>query len=191
MKSCSKCEQPLPLDSFGTDRSKKDGHRPDCKACQWAARDKDGARKSNRQWRAANLEKARSIEAAWRSRNTVSVKRKSRQYYEANKDSWKLKTAAWAQENRERLRELQREWTKRNLKKAAAWNAKRRAARLNATPPWADLDAIRRIYEQCPPGHHVDHIIPLRGKGVCGLHVHYNLQYLPARENLKKGARYG
>ena len=56
-----------------------------------------------------------------------------------------------------------------------------------ATPAWADRDAIREIYKNTPEGHHVDHIIPLRGKNVSGLHIAENLQYLPALENMKKG----
>jgi hypothetical protein len=64
---------------------------------------------------------------------------------------------------------------------------KRRLAKINRTPIWSDLDRIRRIYENCPDGHHVDHIIPLKGKLVSGLHVPDNLQYLPARDNLSKG----
>lgn len=55
-----------------------------------------------------------------------------------------------------------------------------------STPLWADLEAIAEFYCHCPPGHHVDHIIPMRGKLVCGLHVLANLQYLPASENLRK-----
>lgn len=53
-------------------------------------------------------------------------------------------------------------------------------------PSWADTQAITDFYKNCPEGYHVDHIIPLKGKYVCGLHVLYNLQYLPAAENLTK-----
>jgi hypothetical protein len=55
-----------------------------------------------------------------------------------------------------------------------------------ATPLWADLDAIEKIYKQRKLGEHVDHIIPLKGKNVSGLHVAENLRIIPASENLKK-----
>lgn len=55
-----------------------------------------------------------------------------------------------------------------------------------ATPKWADLEAIKLFYLVCPKGMTVDHIIPLKGKNVSGLHVLENLQYLTARENSKK-----
>jgi len=55
-----------------------------------------------------------------------------------------------------------------------------------ATPQWCDVEAIGRFVTGCPEGHHVDHVIPLRGETVCGLHVLENLQYLPAQENLAK-----
>lgn len=56
-------------------------------------------------------------------------------------------------------------------------------------PQWANRAEIARIYRERPKGMHVDHIVPLQGKNVCGLHVEYNLQYLPAIENIRKGAR--
>lgn len=67
-----------------------------------------------------------------------------------------------------------------------ARNALRRAKKLNATPSWADQNKIREIYNKCPEGYHVDHILPLQGQLVSGLHVENNLQYLTAEENLKK-----
>ena len=63
----------------------------------------------------------------------------------------------------------------------------RRGVEKSATPAWADMDAISRIYEARPVGYHVDHIIPLQGDTVCGLHVDYNLQYLTPKENMAKG----
>lgn len=71
------------------------------------------------------------------------------------------------------------------------------AARARATPTWADLDAIEAIYAECRAiskrtgkKHQVDHIVPLRGKEVCGLHVPDNLQILLKSENRSKSNRY-
>lgn len=47
-------------------------------------------------------------------------------------------------------------------------------------------DEITKFYNNRPDNHHVDHIIPLKGENVCGLHVPWNLQYLPAHMNIKK-----
>lgn len=63
----------------------------------------------------------------------------------------------------------------------------RRASIILRSPKWADLNKIADIYDKCPKGYHVDHIIPLQGKLVSGLHVENNLQYLPAKDNLTKG----
>lgn len=67
---------------------------------------------------------------------------------------------------------------------------RRQTAQMQRTPLWADHEAIRQIYLKCPPGHDVDHIVPLRGRRVSGLHVPENLQYLPAKENRTKGVSY-
>ena len=80
---------------------------------------------------------------------------------------------------------------------ARASGARRRAAELQRTPPWADHEAIRRVYQQAQEAaletglsYHVDHIIPLQGRLVSGLHVHNNLQVLTALENSRKHNRF-
>lgn len=66
----------------------------------------------------------------------------------------------------------------------------RRTRRKLATPMWADLNKLKEIYRDCPKGMHVDHIIPLQGELVSGLHIETNLQYLSAEDNLAKSNIY-
>ena len=56
----------------------------------------------------------------------------------------------------------------------------------NQTPADADMGKIKKIYQNCPDGYEVDHIIPI-SKG--GLHHQDNLQHLPISENRRKGNR--
>jgi len=58
------------------------------------------------------------------------------------------------------------------------------------TPNWAEKQAITEFYRNRPNNCHVDHIIPLNGKNVCGLHILENLQYLTVEQNLKKNNKY-
>lgn len=75
---------------------------------------------------------------------------------------------------------------KKAKKSKSYYRWKRFCAMALAMPKWVNISAICEIYDNCPKEHHVDHIIPIRGKNLCGLHVPCNLQYLPADENLKK-----
>src|SRR6266404_7275523 len=97
----------------------------------------------------------------------------------SNPQAYVAGTQRWRESNPERARALGRHQ-----------RAIRRARELRATPKWVDVAELRRIYENCPKGFEVDHIIPLAGENVCGLHVPWNLQYLPEGENKKKGARF-
>lgn len=77
----------------------------------------------------------------------------------------------------------------KNKDKIYARNAKYRTERKFRCPKWAELDKIEAFYAACPEGYHVDHVLPLKGEFVSGLHVLSNLQYLPNKENLSKGNR--
>ena len=68
--------------------------------------------------------------------------------------------------------------------------ARRKLAKLQRMPAWANIEKIKEIYINCPKGYHVDHIIPLRGKLVSGFHIENNLQYLKAEDNLSKSNKF-
>lgn len=105
-------------------------------------------------------------------------------------------------------RTFQRTKDKRKEKRLAALQAWKKANPKQARAHHKHTETLRRrikggkalakfyakeiveIYKNCPPGFHVDHEIPLNGKKVSGLHVPWNLQYLPAAENIAKGNSY-
>lgn len=96
---------------------------------------------------------------------------------------------SWRDQNREKSRNYQktpRAKARRNLKK----NLYSRFRDQKQRPTWSQANAILDFYVKCPPGHVVDHIVPLRGKIVSGLHVLENLQYLPQHVNSSKSARF-
>ena len=90
----------------------------------------------------------------------------------------------------EKSKERHRKWRQANKDKTRLKSANERAVRLQRLPAWADRTLIKEFYLNCPEGYHVDHIIPLRGKLVSGLHTIENLQYLPAKENISKGNKF-
>jgi hypothetical protein len=122
-----------------------------------------------------------------------------RQYRKDNKEKVAKALRKWAQENAERIREYQKAYRKvyyTNPEKLAMRNldaATRRFAQRQATPEWADKKAMLGIYKQARQmtqetgtEYHVDHIVPLLGRNVCGLHTEQNLQILSAVENSRK-----
>ena len=95
-----------------------------------------------------------------------------------------------------------KEWEINNRGMRRAINARRRAAKLNATPSWADPEIIKGFYVDAKELEfmfqvsgeitklHVDHIVPLQGELVSGLHNEFNLQIITAQDNFEKSNKY-
>lgn len=104
----------------------------------------------------------------------------SRKRYDPEKRKLRTDKSANANKNYKR-------WYDKNQKKALANTRRQQAARLKRVPKWSEINLIENFYENCPVGYEVDHILPLQGKLVSGLHVFGNLQYLAIIENRSKG----
>jgi len=161
MKYCYKCKQSKELDLFGKNKSRKDGLADECRPCK---------QEQDRDYALRNREKAKDRASKWYYQNKEYALQKNKTY--------------------------SIEWRKYNKDRHAAHENKRRALKLNATPNWLTKkhhQQIEAFYwlaklqeELTDTKYHVDHIIPLKGKTVCGLHVPWNLQVLSAKDNLSK-----
>lgn len=107
-----------------------------------------------------------------------------------NPDISKASMLNWQRENKDRMNATAKIYRSNNLKRHTARQSKRKASQLQRTPKWADLDAITSFFTACPKGLTVDHVIPLQGKLVSGLHVLNNLQYLTMAENVSKNNKF-
>lgn len=126
----------------------------------------------------------------WRAANPEKHAAQSKRHYAAHREEIVAKNKRWHAGNPTKVAATQKRYRLANPALIAAHCAKRRAAQLQATPSWAEPELIELIYaEAAHRGMEVDHIIPLRGKTVSGLHVHNNMQLLTARQNASKGNR--
>jgi hypothetical protein len=183
MKKCTKCGELKPLAGFCKDRKSRDGHAWECKACNTARAVK---------WKSDNAEKARVTWQLWYADNCEKRRAESLRWARENPEKKRAQANKWSAENREKVRAWGAEWRAENPEKVRAKAARRRAQVLCATPAWADHAKINAVYawakhlEELGVKCHVDHIVPLQGELVCGLHVHYNLRVVIDIENIKK-----
>lgn len=167
-KHCTKCGKKKLLSQFHVRKASPDGLAYRCRDCVNAY---------TAEWKKKNLGAFRR----WYAKNRQRRAEYWREWYERNRDHRAKSYAEWARENKHIVNAL---------------IAKRNAAKKQATPPWADMDLIRAFYEaasllteETGIRHEVDHIYPLQGEFVCGLHCEANLQILTKTDNIRKHNR--
>lgn len=156
--------------------------------------------------------------AEYRKRTAARKRQYCKQWVAKNPDRAKSYSRKWIKNHREQRRAIERSWREKNADKVRAmsasggakWSAgkgrakrnlltrSRVAAKLRRTPFWSDLSAMEGFYEEAlritretGVPHEVDHVIPLQGKTVSGLHVAGNLQVIPRSMNRAKGNLFG
>lgn len=196
MKDCISCKETLPATSFS-----KSGNylRSDCRKCAyakkkaWVERNREhvkayqekwianGGKEFIAQWAKDNAERMKELQRNWREKKPERQKARRRKEYVARQDQYRAYAKAKREENPEYSKSHSR-----------AFKARFRPF----TPPWADREAIRAVYDECARRREetgedlvVDHIMPLNGKNVSGLHVHGNLRIITRIENTSKHNR--
>ena len=167
-KKCSGCKEEKLFENFSKNRHRKCGYHNECKSCV-------------KKYKNKNKEILAIKQKAYKEDNKEKISENRKRYYELNKKTERSTNKAYSAKNRARI---------------YANNAKRRAIKLKATPKWLSKDQLEDIvdfYEIAQAfrlytgqEYHVDHIVPLQGENVCGLHVSWNLQIILASENLRK-----
>lgn len=176
MKHCHKCNQEKPFEAFYASSTHKSGYASWCKECE-----SERNRLKSQKYCDSRLAKAKQ----WR---------------DENKDKQAVAIKAWREQNPEKLKAIYKDWAQRNKDKVNAKWMQREASKKNRTPAWLTVDEhwmIEQAYDIAAKRKdefgfdwHVDHIVPLQGKTVSGLHVPWNLQVIPAVENQRKSNKF-
>ena len=199
MKTCRCCLMSKPESDFSKKACSPDGLQSKCKSCysNWYRDhyEKTSAVKKEKVKRRYET-KADEIKAYtrdWRKKNLAH----SRDYAKKVAEKKNKQTRERRLANPQKYRELDSQKRDANPAYFQAKVAKRRAIRIQRTVAWCDERVVRFIYatgrymtKVTGQSWHVDHVVPLNGKNVSGLHVHFNLMVVPASVNLRKSNKF-
>ena len=187
MKRCSKCKIEKELTEFGKRKRNPNGLRYQCKVCE---------SDYQKVYYEANGDERREYINTYYYENKEDLLAKRKADRKANPEKYsefgRLDSIKRAKEKAANTKR----WREENPDKHSAYFAAYRTGKEQATPDWLtedDYQKIKIIYnyrdwliKTLGEPHEVDHILPLKGRTVCGLHVPWNLQILEASENRKK-----
>lgn len=172
MKICSKCKIQKDYIEFSFRKEAVDGYRGSCKIC------------------------CATVKKNYRLNNIEKYKEMKKQQYISTSEIVKQRTKLFKINNPDKIKIYKKTYNQKNKAGCNIRTSKRRCMLLNAIPDWLTEDHFNSINEfykkasdlqkQTGIKYHVDHIIPIQGKTVCGLHVPWNLQILEASANISK-----
>lgn len=198
MKFCTRCN----IEKEDSEFSK---HNRKCKKCvserkrEYRLENKESISLKNKEYSAINKQKIAEYGKNHYEANKERKKEQRRKRYLSNCEKEKAQVNKYRIENGEYLKDCQRKRSKEHRGIFNAKTAKRRSAKMLRTPDWLTKEHLKEIEEfyirakemekETGLKYHVDHIIPLQGRLVSGLHVPWNLQIITALENTSKGNR--
>ncbi len=216
-KICNTCTKEKSFADFSRSKSKRDGYQTQCKDCVKEYQEANKERiiaymQEYRETHKDNLAEYRKINKDyianqqhkyWKEyckNNKTQIAIQQRKYKEANKEQIAIEQRKYKEANKEQIAAYMKEYQKANKDIINAITSRRRAAKLKAMPKWLtqqDHAEIREFYKIAQwmtiafeEPFHVDHIVPLQGTNVCGLHVPWNLQVIFARDNISKSNKF-
>lgn len=179
MKTCSSCKLNKEFTEYFKSKNTKTGYQAYCKDC---CKERSGYLKE------------------YRETNREVLREKQRDSWAKNKEMHNLKQQDYYARNKDILKERHKAHYEKNKATYLYYSKKRKLLIANAMPKWLTKemqDSLKAFYIEAKKlsllnnaVYHVDHIVPLNGENVCGLHVPWNLQILTAEENLKKSNKH-
>ena len=164
------------------------------------------ARKRDQRYRERHRDRVRELDRLRRLNYPDKFRAKDQRRYENNKDQILAARRRYIADNPEKRREVVRRFYEKHRDKILEYtklyeaanpalknarSAARRARQMSAMPKWVDRSAVAAIYLEARERRmSVDHIIPIKHRLVCGLHVPWNLQIIPLIENVRKNNRF-
>jgi len=146
-----------------------------------------------KRYQSENKQMIADYQRNYRKENKAKLAAENRKYYQENKAKIAKTREKYQNENKEFIAASVKRYAQANPNVLSAINGKRRAAKIQRTVPWADDDKVKELYKEAQRlaketgiPHDVDHIIPLQGENVSGLHVENNLQVITASANRMK-----